>query len=466
MDNSADSAIAQPDTYGRSRLATVDCRVHELLLRQERQERTTLKLIASENFASSAVLEATGSIFMNKYAERYPAARYYAGNEIVDELENLAIERLNTLFGSEHANVQPYSGSPANQAVYRALLSPGDKVMGLPLPEGGHLTHGWAINFSGTDYKRVPYGLHEKTQQIDYDRLRETAKSERPRLIWAGGTAYPRIVDYAAMAEIALEANSYLVADIAHISGLIVAGVHPNPAPHCDVVSSTSHKSIRGPRGGFILSRNEDRYQALYHSKGKYNLARRIDRAVFPQLQGGPHMNVIAALAVALREAADPSFRSYGQQIVKNAKALAQALLDRGYDLVTGGTDNHMLILDLRDRPLSGKAYAKRLAKAGIITSFNMVPGDPRHPAVTSGIRLGAPAVTSMGLRDVETVQIAGFMDSVLRRARRRRSPCLRAKRRCRLVRCVRGPGPHRQVRWAKQNAPYNSNTRSEAFHG
>lgn len=415
MDNTTDGAIAQPETSAWSPLAAVDRRVHELLLRQERQERTTLKLIASENFASSAVLEATGSIFTNKYAEGYPGARYYAGNEIVDELENLAIERLKTLFGSEHANVQPYSGSPANQAVYRALLSPGDKVMGLPLPEGGHLTHGWAINFSGTDYKRVPYGLHEKTQQIDYDRLRETAKREQPRLIWVGGTAYPRIFDYALMAEIALETNSYLVADIAHISGLIVAGAHPNPVCHCDVVTSTSHKSIRGPRGGFILSRNEDRYQALYHPKSKYNLARRIDRAVFPQLQGGPHMNVVAALAVALQEAATPAFRSYGHQIVKNAKALAQALLERGYDLVTGGTDNHMLILDLRDRPLSGKAYAERLANAGIITNFNMVPGDPRDPAVASGIRLGSPAVTSMGMREGEMLQIADFIDLVCR---------------------------------------------------
>lgn len=374
-----------------------------------------LKLIASENFASSAVLEATGSIFANKYAEGYPGARYYAGNEIVDELETLAIERLKALFGSEHANVQPYSGSPANQAVYRALLSARDKVMGLPLPEGGHLTHGWPVNFSGTDYQRIPYGLHEKTKQIDYDRLRETARRERPKLIWVGGTAYPRVFDYAATAEIASEVNSYLVADIAHISGLIVAGVHPNPVHHCDVVTSTSHKSIRGPRGGFILSKNEDRYQALYHPTSKYNLARRIDRAVFPQLQGGPHVHTIAALAVALQEAATPSFRTYGHQIVRNAKALAEALLDRGYDLVTGGTDNHMLILDLRDRPLSGKAYAERLAKAGIITNFNMVPGDPRDPAVTSGIRLGSPAVTSMGMREREMVQIAAFIDLVCR---------------------------------------------------
>lgn len=415
MNKSADVAMAEPGTYGRSSLVHVDCRVHELLLRQRRQERTMLKLIASENFASSAVLEATGSIFANKYAEGYPGARYYAGNEIVDELETLAIERLKALFGSEHANVQPYSGSPANQAVYRALLSPHDKVMGLPLPEGGHLTHGWSVNFSGTDYQRVPYGLHDKTQQIDYDRLRETARRERPKLIWVGGTAYPRVFDYAAMAEIALEANSYLVADIAHISGLIVAGAHPNPVVHCDVVTSTSHKSIRGPRGGFILSKNEDRYQALYHSTSKHNLAKRIDRAVFPQLQGGPHMSTIAALAVALQEAATPSFRTYGHQIVKNAKALAEALLDRGYDLVTGGTDNHMLILDLRDRPLSGKAYAERLERAGIITNFNMVPGDPRDPAVTSGIRLGSPAVTSMGMREGEMVQVAAFIDLVCR---------------------------------------------------
>ncbi|MBZ9910161.1 MULTISPECIES: serine hydroxymethyltransferase [Mesorhizobium] len=415
MNNSADVAIAEPGTFGRSSLVHVDCRVHELLLRQRRQERTMLKLIASENFASSAVLEATGSIFANKYAEGYPGARYYAGNEIVDELETLAIERLKALFGSEHANVQPYSGSPANQAVYRALLSPRDKVMGLPLPEGGHLTHGWSVNFSGTDYQRVPYGLHEKTQQIDYDRLRETARRERPKLIWVGGTAYPRVFDYAAMAEIAAEANSYLVADIAHISGLVVAGVHPTPVRHCDVVTSTSHKSIRGPRGGFILSRDEDRYQPLYHPKTKHNLAKRIDRAVFPLLQGGPHMNTVAALAVALQEAANPSFRVYGQQIVNNAKALAEALLDRGYDLVTGGTDNHMLILDLRGRPLSGKAYAERLARAGIITNFNMVPGDPRDPAVTSGIRLGSPAVTSMGMREGEMVQIAAFIDLVCR---------------------------------------------------
>ncbi|RWM76210.1 MAG: serine hydroxymethyltransferase [Mesorhizobium sp.] len=413
MDNSAGGAIAQPDTYGRPHLAAVDSRVHELLLRQERQERTTLKLIASENFASSAVLEATGSIFTNKYAEGYPGARYYAGNEIVDELETLAIERLKALFGSEHANVQPYSGSPANQAVCRALLCPGDKMMGLTLPGGGHLTHGWVVNFSGTDYQRVPYGLHEKTQQIDHDRLRETAKRERPKLIWVGGTAYPRIFDYEAMAEIASEVNSYLVADIAHISGLVVAGVHPNPVGHCDVVTSTSHKSIRGPRGGFILSRNEDRYQALYHSKSKHNLAKRIDRAVFPLLQGGPHMNTIAALAVALHEAGTPSFRVYGQQIVDNAKALAQALLERGYELVTGGTDNHMLILDLRDRPLSGKAYAERLSQAGIITNFNMVPGDRRHPALTSGIRLGTPAVTSVGMREAEMLQIAAFIDLV-----------------------------------------------------
>lgn len=415
MKNSADLAIAEPGKSGWSSLVHVDRHVHELLLRQRRQERTTLKLIASENFASSAVLEATGSIFTNKYAEGYPGARYYAGNEIVDELETLAIERLKALFGSEHANVQPYSGSPANQAVYRALLSPRDKVMGLPLPAGGHLTHGWSVNFSGTDYQRVPYGLHEQTQQIDYDRLRETARRERPKLIWVGGTAYPRAFDYAAMAEIALEANSYLVADIAHISGLIVAGAHPNPVVHCDVVTSTSHKSIRGPRGGFILSKNEDRYQALYHPTSKHNLAKRIDRAVFPQLQGGPHMNIIAALAVALQEAATPSFRTYGHQIVKNAKALAEALLGRGYDVVTGGTDNHMLILDLRDRPLSGKAYAERLARAGIITNFNMVPGDPRDPTVTSGIRLGSPAVTSMGMREGEMVQIAAFIDLVCR---------------------------------------------------
>jgi glycine hydroxymethyltransferase len=397
-----------------SQIAAVDPEVAELLSAQIEQEATTLKLIASENFASAAVLEALGSVFSNKYAEGYPGARYYEGNAFVDRMEQLAIDRLKTAFGAEHANVQPYSGSPANQAVCRAVLKLGDKVMGMTVPMGGHLTHGWGINFSGTDYERVPYGIDPITHRIDYDQIREIALRERPRLIWVGGTAYPRIFDYKSMADIASEVQAYLVADIAHISGLIIAGVHPNPVPHCDIVSSTSHKSLRGPRGGFILSRTADRYQALYHAQTKFNLAKRIDRAVFPHLQGGPHMNQIAALAVALKEASAVSFKTYGAQIVRNAATLADELLARGYRLVSGGTDNHLMILDLRDKPLSGKEYAALLAEAGIITNFNMVPDDPRSPATTSGIRLGTPAVTSMQMTEHEMKIIAELIDTVI----------------------------------------------------
>lgn len=396
-----------------AQLKQTDPAVYELLMRQEKQELTTLKLIASENFASLAVLEATGSIFTNKYSEGYPGARYYEGNEIVDELEELAKTRLKSLFGAEHANVQPYSGSPANQAVYRALLKREDKVMGMSVPEGGHLTHGWGVNFSGTDYQRIPYGVDHRTGMIDYDMLRDTAIREQPKLIWVGGTAYPRVFDYERAAEIALEVGAYLVADIAHVSGLIVAGAHPNPVSVCDVVTSTAHKTMRGPRGGFILSRIKDRYQQRYHSDSKFNLAKRIDRAVFPHLQGGPHMNTIAALAVALEEANTMEFREYGEQVVHNAKALGDELINLGYQLVSGGTDNHMLIMDFRDRPFSGKDVAVALAQAGIITNFNMIPGDPRKPSVTSGVRMGTPAVTSMGMRETEMVSIAGLIDRV-----------------------------------------------------
>jgi glycine hydroxymethyltransferase len=397
-------------------ISKVDPALYELLQAQLSQETTTLKLIASENFASAAVLEALGSVFSNKYAEGYPGARYYEGNKFVDRVEELAIARLKSLFGAEHANVQPYSGSPANQAVCRAVLKHGDKVMGMPVPMGGHLTHGWGVNFSGTDYEQVPYGIDPTTHRIDYDQVREVALQSQPRLIWVGATAYPRLFDYEAMAKIASEVNAYLVADIAHISGLIVAGVHPNPVPYCAVVTSTSHKSLRGPRGGFILSRVEDRYHSLYHVGTKFNLAKRIDRAVFPNLQGGPHMNQIAALAVALKEASMDRFKLYGRQIVRNAQALASALIERGYNLVSGGTDNHLMIIDLRDKSLSGKDYAKLLADAGIVTNFNMVPEDPRSPATTSGIRIGTPAVTSMQMKEAEMDLIARFIDAVISR--------------------------------------------------
>ncbi len=395
-------------------LRNVDSEVFRLLKKQIEFERSTLKMIASENYASDAVLEATGSIFTNKYAEGYPGARYYEGNKIVDEVESLAAKRLCDLFGAEHANVQPLSGSPANAAAYRATIGYGDKVMGMPVSEGGHLTHGWKVNFSGMDYVSVPYGMDPATGRVDYDEVRKIAKRDRPKLIWVGGTAYPRAWDYEAMASVASEVDAYLVADIAHINGLIVAGAHPNPTPHVDIVTSTTHKTIRGPRGGFILSRIEDRYQELYHADSKFNLAKRIDRAIFPTLQGGPHIHAVAALAVTLKEAASQEFKTYGHQIVANSRTLAEQLMARGYTLVSGGTDTHLLLLDLRDREYSGKDAAKALAAAGIITNFNMVPGDPRKPFVTSGIRLGTAALTTMGMREPEMKRVADFFDRVL----------------------------------------------------
>jgi glycine hydroxymethyltransferase len=396
-------------------LSKVDPELAAMLHKQIRMESATLKMIPSENFAQFAVLEATGSILTNKYCEGYPRARYYEGNEIVDEIETLAIERAKSLFGAEHANVQPYSGSPANHAAYRALAEHGCKVMGMPVPAGGHLTHGWGVNFSGSDYVQVPYGPDPRTGMLDYDQIREIARRERPRIIWVGATSYPRILDYEKFAEIAAEVEAYLVADIAHINGLIVAGVHPNPVPCCDVVTSTSHKMLRGPRAGFILSKIEDRYQHKYFPDSKLNLARRIDRAVFPGLQGGPHMNVIAAMAVAFKEAATDEFRAYGQQIQRNARRLAERLLERGYQLVSGGTDNHLIVLDFRDRPFSGKQVAEALAAAGIICNFNMVPGDPRKPFVTSGVRMGTPALTTMGMKEPEMDLIAKWIDEVCR---------------------------------------------------
>ena len=392
-----------------------DPEIFALLQKQTRAEASTLKMIPSESYASFAVLEACGSILTNKYCEGYPAARYYEGNEFVDQIENLAIERAKSLFGAEHANVQPYSGSPANHAAYRAICEPGSKVMGMPVPQGGHLTHGWNVNFSGADYTTVPYGPDPASGMLDYDQVREIARRERPRMIWVGGTSYPRRFHYDRFAEIAAEVEAYLVADIAHINALIVAGAHPNPVPFCDIVTSTSHKMLRGPRAGFLLSKIEDRFQQKYHAANKLNLAKRVDRAVFPTLQGGPHMNVIAAMAVAFHEASTPQFAAYGRQIVANAQRLAESLMARGYRLTTGGTDNHLLVMDFRDSPSSGKDVAKALAQAGIIANFNMVPGDPRKPFVTSGVRLGTPSLTAMGMKEPEMDMVAGWIDRVCR---------------------------------------------------
>ena len=386
-----------------------------LIKAQAEAESTTLKMIPSENFVQFAVLEASGSILTNKYCEGYPGARYYEGNEVMDEIESLAIERAKSLFGAEHANVQSYSGSPANQAIFRAMCKFGDKIMGMPVPEGGHLTHGWHVSFSGHDYVQVPYGPDPKTGLLDYDLIRETARRERPKLILVGATAYPRIFHYDRFAEIAREVEAYLIADVAHINGLIVAGVHPNPVPHCDAVSSTGHKMLRGPRAAFILSKIEDRYHEQYHRRSKFNLAKRIDRAVFPGIQGGPHMNTVAAMAVAFKEAGTEQFRKYGRQVVNNCRRLAEGLIDRGQKLVTGGTDNHLLLIDLRESEYTGKHVAKALAAAGIICNFNMVPGDHRKPAVTSGVRMGTPALTTMGMKEPEMDLIAGWIDRVCR---------------------------------------------------
>lgn len=396
-----------------SSLQQTDPEINDLINEQMQNETNTLKMIASENYASLSVLEATGSALTNKYAEGYPGKRYYEGNTAVDKVEELAKQRAKDLFGAEHANVQPYSGSPANQAVYKALLNSGDKIMGMPVPMGGHLTHGWSVNFSGTEYEQIPYGPDPTTGMIDMSQVRSLAKKHKPKMIWVGATAYPRVFDYAEFAEIAHEVRAYLVADIAHIAGLVAGDQHPNPVPHVDIVTSTSHKTLRGPRGGFILSKEADQYKDEYHPDDKYDLAKRIDRAVFPHLQGGPHMNVVAAMAVAFKEANTEGFKQYAEQIVKNTRALADALLGFGHALVSGGSDNHLLIMDFKEKSYSGKKVAKRLAKSGIITNFNMVPGDHRKPMITSGVRIGTPALTSRGMKEDEMKTVASLINEV-----------------------------------------------------
>ena len=396
-------------------LKLTDPEVYELIQKQMSYEASTLKMIASESYASFSVLEANGSILSNKYAEGYPGARYYEGNEFTDQIETLAIERAKKLFGAEHANVQPYSGSPANQAVYLALLNIGDKLMGMPVVDGGHLTHGWKVNFSGINYTQIPYGPCPETGKFDMDQIRETALRERPKMIWVGATAYPHKIEYKDFRAIADEIGAYLVADIAHINALIIAGLHPDPVPHCDIVTSTSHKMLRGPRAGFLLSKIEDRHQSLYFPNSKFNLAQRLDRAVFPGLQGGPHLATIAAMATAFHEALTPEFKEYAAQIVKNAKTLADALLSKGYALAGGGTDTHLLILDFRKAEFTGKDAAKALAQSGIIANFNMVPGDHRSPFVTSGVRLGTPSLTAMGMKEADMNRVADWIDRVCR---------------------------------------------------
>jgi glycine hydroxymethyltransferase len=387
---------------GRRALQAVDPEIARVLRDEARRQALSLELIASENFVSEAVLEAAGSVLTNKYAEGYPGRRYYGGCDVVDVAETLAIERAKRLFGADHANVQPHSGSQANEAVYRAALDVGDTILAMNLDHGGHLTHGSPVNFSGKLYRIVPYGVRRDTAQIDYAEVRRLARAERPRLIQCGTTAYSRRLDFAAFREIADEVGAVLFADIAHIAGLVATGLHPSPVGVAQIVTSTTHKTLRGPRGGLILC--------------DADWARRIDSAVFPGGQGGPLMHVIAAKAVAFQEALQPGFRAYCQQILANARALAEGVAARGYPIVSGGTDTHLFLVSLVGRELTGLAAQQALERAGITTNKNMVPFDPRKPMVTSGLRVGTPAVTTRGMREAEMARIADLIGRVLER--------------------------------------------------
>ncbi|HLX47508.1 MAG TPA: serine hydroxymethyltransferase [Streptosporangiaceae bacterium] len=381
-------------------IASTDPELAELINAEARRQFEKIRLIPSENYVSAAVLEASGTVLTNKYSEGYPGRRYYEGQQLIDPIENLARDRAKELFGVDHANVQPYSGSPANLAVYLALAEPGDTIMGMSLPMGGHLTHGWPVSVTGKWFKPVQYGVRADTGRVDLDEVRDLARRERPKLIFCGGTAIPRTIDFPAFAEIAAEVGAVLVADIAHIAGLIAGGAHPSPAGHAGVITTTTHKTLRGPRGAMIMS-------AAEHAKA-------LDRAVFPGLQGGPHNHTTAAIAVALREAAQPEFSEYAAQVVRNAKALAAALTERGYTLVSGGTDNHLILADLTSQGIGGKPAAQALDRAGIELNYNTVPFDKRKPFDPSGIRLGTPAVTTRGLREEHMAPIAAWMDEAI----------------------------------------------------
>ncbi|NLK98387.1 serine hydroxymethyltransferase [Defluviitalea saccharophila] len=387
--------------YSFEEIQKVDLEVAEAMEKEIGRQNNKIELIASENFVSKAVMAAMGSPLTNKYAEGYPGRRYYGGCEYVDIVENLAIERAKQVFGAEHANVQPHSGAQANMAVFFAVLNPGDTVMGMNLSHGGHLTHGSPVNMSGKHYNIVPYGVDEKTGYIDYDNVRAIAKEHKPKLIIAGASAYPRTIDFAKFREIADEVGAYLMVDMAHIAGLVAAGLHPNPVPYAEFVTTTTHKTLRGPRGGMILCREE--------------FAKLIDKSIFPGIQGGPLMHVIAAKAVSFKEALSDEFKAYQQQIVKNAKALADALMARGLNLVSGGTDNHLMMVDLRNLDLTGKEAEKRLDEIGVTCNKNTIPFDPQSPFVTSGIRLGTPAVTSRGMKEEDMEVIADIIAMTLK---------------------------------------------------
>jgi glycine hydroxymethyltransferase len=375
--------------------------IFQLIALEEKRQREGLELIASENFVSQQVREAVGSVLTNKYAEGYPGARYYGGCEIVDQVESLAIERAKALFGAAWANVQPHSGSQANMAVYMALMEPGDTLMGMDLAAGGHLTHGSKVNFSGKLYKVVSYGVSPETERIDLEEVRRLALEHRPKVIVAGASAYPRVWDFQAFRQIADEVGAFLVVDMAHFAGLVAAGLHPNPVPHAHVVTSTTHKTLRGPRGGLILSQDPE-------------LGKKIDKLIFPGIQGGPLEHVIAGKAVAFFEALQPEFKEYSRLVVENAKRLAAELAERGYRIVTGGTDNHLVLVDLRPKGLTGKEAEERLDQVGITVNKNAIPFDPKPPRVTSGIRIGTPAITTRGFTPEEMPLVADLIDRAL----------------------------------------------------
>ena len=382
-------------------LRATDPDIADAVLAETRRQEEGIELIASENFVSPAVLAAMGTPLTNKYAEGYPGKRYYGGCEFVDVAEQLAIDRAKRLFSADHANVQAHSGAQANMAVYFALLEPGATILGMNLSHGGHLTHGSPVNFSGRFFRVVPYGVREETGRIDYDALRTLARDHRPAMIVAGASAYARTIDFAAFGEIARSVGAKLMVDMAHIAGLVAAGLHPSPVPHADAVTTTTHKTLRGPRGGLILCRAE-------HAKA-------IDKQIFPGIQGGPLMHVIAAKAVALREAMEPAFTDYARRVVANARALATALMERGFKLVSDGTDNHLILVDLRNRAMTGKDAERALGAADITVNKNTVPGETQSPFVTSGIRIGTPAVTTRGMGEADMRTIAGLIDEVLR---------------------------------------------------
>ena len=381
-------------------LKKTDPDVYKSIMDELMRQRNKLELIASENIVSQSVLEAQGSVMTNKYAEGYPGKRYYGGCEHVDVAEDLAIERAKKLFGAEHANVQPHSGSQANMAVYFSILETGDTYLGMALPHGGHLSMGSPVNFSGRLYNVVPYGVREDTHRIDYDQLRSLAKQHKPKLIIAGASAYPRIIDYKTFREIADEVGAYFMVDMAHIAGLVATGLHPSPVPYADFVTTTTHKTLRGPRGGMVMCKEEH--------------AKTLNSKVFPGMQGGPLMHVIAAKAVALKEAMSPEFKVYQQQVINNAQALAGALMSHGFNLVSGGTDNHLMLVDLTNKDITGKDAEAFLDKAWITVNKNTIPFETKSPFVTSGIRLGTPALTTRGMKEAEMVQVASLIAQVI----------------------------------------------------